>query len=564
MTRRRSLLAILLITVLVPVGAGSADAQNPFVPGARQPAQEAAKGTAVIRGRVTAADTGKPLRRVQISLVGTPPSQRLSTSTNSRGEYEVRDIPAGRYTLTVNRGGYLRMSYGERRPGDGGKPLEVADGQQLDRVDLVLHRAGSIGGRLVDETGEPIANVPVYAMRQAYYQGRRRLVPLGPGMRTDDGGNYRMFGLEPGDYYVMAVPRETWTVKGPPPQTFGYSITYFPGAANPSSAQRVQVASGQEATNIDFGLVASRTATLSGVALRGDGSPAAGANVSLGQSIMGPMGGTSSFIGNARTGADGSWTIEKIAPGEYELSVTLDDRERGRESAEMRVFVQGTDISGLTLAADPGATVSGEVTGENGGPLPSGSRLRVLVDPIGPDRQATGVIAGSDAGLVGADGRFTFTAKSGQNTLRVTGLPPRWSVASVEIGGRDYADATFEVPPGKPLDNVRIVVTDTFPTVSGRITDDRAAAVEGTVVLFRTDESRWAVQESVRSARADQNGLFRFDTVRPGEYYAIALDFVHQWQLPDPEFLSELTPGATRVTVREGQQEPLNLRIRNR
>lgn len=556
------LVAALTLTSITMAGTGGASAQPPMQ---RPGMVEAPKGSAAIRGRVTAADTGKPLRRAQLTLSGIPASmQRYTTSTNARGEYELKGIPEGRYTLSISRGGYLRMDYGERRPGDGGKPIQVADGQQIDRIDVVLQRAGIISGRLMDETGEPIAGVAVYAMRQAYYLGRRKLVPMGAGIRTDDTGQYRLLGLEPGDYYVMAAPRETWTVKGPPPQVFGYANTYFPGAGNPSSAQRVQVASGQEVPNTDFALVASRTATLAGTATRADGSPATGASVSLNQSIMGPLGGTSSFIASAAVSADGSWSMPKIAPGEYELSLTIDERDRGRERASMNVFVQGADLSGISLVTDPGADVSGEVVTDAGAALPSGTmqgRLRVVLDPLGPDRQATPLIAGSDIGLVSTDGTFTFKAQSGSNVVRVHGLPPRWAVKSVELGGRDYAGAPIDVPSGKTLDGLRIVLTDKFSNISGRITDERGAPAEGRVMFFAADESKWTVQESVRSTRADQYGLFRFDLVRPGEYLAIALDYVHPWQIWDPEFLAEITPRAQKVTVREGQTEQLNLRL---
>ena len=553
----RSLALLMLV-------AHSAAAQTPRP---RPGTSDTPNATGAVRGRVTAGDTGKPLRRAQITLTASPAFQRYNTSTNARGEYELKNIPEGRYTLAASRGGYLRVEYGERRPGDGGKPIQVADGQHVDRIDLTMPRAGIISGRLVDETGEPIAGVSVYAMRQAYYQGRRRLVPMGHMMRTDDTGQYRLLGLEPGEYYVMATARDTWTVKGPPPHVAGYAVTYFPGAASPTSAQRVQVGSGQEVPNTDFALVASRTATLSGLATRGDGSPATGGSLSLSQNIMGPLGGTSWSAASTTVGADGSWKLEKVLPGEYELTLSIDERGLGRERASMHVFVQGADVSGLSLTGDAGADVTGEVTVENGRALPEaaiGGRLRVVLDPIGPDRHGTPIISGSDVGLVGTDGRFTFKAQTGQNVVRVQGLPSRWAIGSIDIGGRNYAGAPVEVAAGKPLDGVRIVLTDKFPMVAGTITDERGTGAEATVVLFSADESKWSVQESVRSARADQYGLYRFDMVRPGEYYAIALDSVNRWQLPDPEFLAGLTTRATKVTVSEGQGAPLKLRLSHR
>ena len=46
----------------------------------------------------------------------------------------------------------------------------------------------------------------VRVMRYQYAQGERRLAPAGTA-QTDDQGQYRVWGLMPGDYYVNAVAR---------------------------------------------------------------------------------------------------------------------------------------------------------------------------------------------------------------------------------------------------------------------------------------------------------------------------------------------------------------------
>src|SRR5687768_10399736 len=69
--------------------------------------QRASTGTAVIRGRVLAGDTGRPLRRAQITLRGGFGGQPRTTSTGLDGRYELRDLPAGRFTLEVKRSSYL-------------------------------------------------------------------------------------------------------------------------------------------------------------------------------------------------------------------------------------------------------------------------------------------------------------------------------------------------------------------------------------------------------------------------------------------------------------------------
>src|SRR5580765_2372779 len=106
-------------------------------------------GTAIIRGRIFAADTNKPLRRARITLqapeLGGEPR---STSTNADGRYEIKELPAGRYTITVARSGYLQLRYGQRRPFELGKQLQLTDRQLADNVDFTLPRMSLITGRI--------------------------------------------------------------------------------------------------------------------------------------------------------------------------------------------------------------------------------------------------------------------------------------------------------------------------------------------------------------------------------------------------------------------------------
>jgi hypothetical protein len=99
--------------------------------------------------------------------------------------------------------------------------------------------------------------------------------------------------------------------------------------------------------------------------------------------------------------------------------------------------------------------------------------------------------------------------------------------------------------------------------VTGHITDARGNPAEGTVLLFPADAARWLEAAGAsRVARPDQAGLFRFDTVRPGDYLAVALEYVQQWQVFDPEFLEELRDDATKVAVAEGADRQVDLRLK--
>src|SRR5438876_17334 len=147
-------------------------------------------GTGVIRGRVVRADTGEPLRRVQVRVDEWSTGDRsgpAATMTDAEGRYELTQLPAGRYQLKATRGGYVEVAYGQRRPFERGRPLELGEGAVLQNIDFALPPGAVVTGRVVDEAGEAIAHVSASLDRRRYMVGARRLV-AGAGSWTDDGG----------------------------------------------------------------------------------------------------------------------------------------------------------------------------------------------------------------------------------------------------------------------------------------------------------------------------------------------------------------------------------------
>ena len=164
-------------------------------------------GTARLRGRVVGGESGQALRRAIVRLQGQEFREGRVASSDEEGRWEIKDLPAGRYNLTASKGGYVQLNYGQRRPFERGRPIELADGQTLENVNFNLPRGSVIAGRIIDEFGEPVADVMVSALHYRTFSGRRRLVPVGRFGMTDDMGHFRMYGLAPGDYYISATLR---------------------------------------------------------------------------------------------------------------------------------------------------------------------------------------------------------------------------------------------------------------------------------------------------------------------------------------------------------------------
>jgi protocatechuate 3,4-dioxygenase beta subunit len=537
-------------------------------------------GTAAIHGRVVDGETGRPLRRARIS-VSAPELGRdpRTTSTNVDGVYELLELPAGRYTIRVTRGGYLALQYGQRRPLEQGKPLQIADKQTVDAIDFALPRSSAISGRVLDELSDPVAGVQVFAMRSAYWQGRRRLVPAsGLPAVTDDDGEYRVIGLVPGSYFVMAMLRETWTVsEHGVEQTMAYTQTYYPGTAGAADARRVAVGVGQKATNINFALMPGRTATVSGVAVDSLGRPIAGRNVGLVQDLLGPSGPMFMLSGNVTTAGDGAFAIKNVAPGQYKLRVqTMTDRlgprVAGQEMASIPLSVDGADVTGVSLVTSVGWSLSGTVTTEGGTPPDGSHRDQFRVGARAVDGDASpgppppppppGGPPIPDSGRVKDDWSFSATGVFGAARVLVS-VPDGWTVMSILHDGRDIAERSIQLKSGEELTGVQVVVANRTTTITGQLLDAKGAPVQdGTVIVFADDATKW-IDESrwVHTARPDQQGQYRIRGLPPGEYLAVAVDYIEDGMWNDPEYLESIRQLAHRLTLHDGESPSIALKV---
>ena len=89
-----------------------------------------------------AADTGNPLRGALVQVTASEVQVRRAATTDTEGRYEVDALPAARYTLSVSKGGYVTLQFGQQRPFAQGRTLELSDTQVADRIDFALPRGG--------------------------------------------------------------------------------------------------------------------------------------------------------------------------------------------------------------------------------------------------------------------------------------------------------------------------------------------------------------------------------------------------------------------------------------
>ena len=395
-------------------------AQSP----ARDQSHPARAGTGIIRGRVVRADTGEPLRRVLVRVVEWSAKDQggpAATMTDAEGRYELAQLPAGRYQLKATRGGYVEVAYGQRRPFERGRPIELAEGAVLQKIDFALPPGGVVTGRVVDETGDAVAQVAVSLARRRYVEGERELVAQS-GSSTDDRGEFRIFGVPPGDYVMIARFDAG---------DFGsrdrvrYVPTYYPGTPVANQAHHVTVGLGQEVSGITISLARGITATVSGVVRSSDQASLGPFTFITAREIGGPRADGQTAI--AYAASDGSFVIAGLLPGTYLIEAR---GISGAEFASQEVVVDGSDINGITLVLSQGASARGRITFDTGKP-PQGLRpSQVFIVATLLDHQMHGMETNGGPPVARDDWSFELRGLRGRGFIRAGTLGEDWQISA--------------------------------------------------------------------------------------------------------------------------------------
>ena len=471
--------------------------------------------------------------------------------------------------------------------------MQLGDGEELDRVNFNLPRDSVVAGRVLDEDGEPLALASVLVFQYVYRQGQRVLVPRGAD-RSDDRGQYRVFGLEPGEYFVSAqVPRSV-TVEGgrgrqgTPPfaagggllglgrlggglrwagsvddeqaESIGYAATCCPGVTNLRDAIGVTVGVGQEAAGVDFSIQLVPTAQVRGTVLDLDGGPAFGTQV-----VRVPADGPSTLWGfrlSGRAQPDGTFRVSNVPPGQY-LVRARSQAQRGASPlfTSDQITVAGQDVSNLLLMLSPGAHISGSVSFDTTTVAQPADLTRIRVTAPSLDPVPFG---GNTNGRVQEDGTFTLSnVAAGARLIRASGPPEEWTLKAVHLAGRDVIDTPLDFGGVRDVAGVTLVFTDRVSELSGIVFDEAGSVrMDLTVIAFPTDSSLWRPQaRQIQASRPDQNARYQIRGLPAGDYWLVAVDLVQQGEWYDPRFLDRIRTAAERITIREGEIVSFNLTI---
>jgi protocatechuate 3,4-dioxygenase beta subunit len=579
----------------------------------RKPA--AGPATGAVSGVVIDQSAGMPVRRARVSVRAMEGNVDRAVMTDDTGRFAMDGVSPGRYIVTATKPGYLDAFAGGRRPGRGpGTSIAVAAGARAE-VRLETARGGVVTGTIRDEHGAPLNNVTV-SLRQTH--PGRQAAGFVRATQSDDRGVYRIFGLQPGQYYLTAsralagtdtrlLSTEDWQAiaseagqasgamagdraAAPDGRTVGYAPIFYPGTPFPAEAAPIAVAAGREAA-IDLTVHLVRTARIEGVVTAADGRALArptvmafAADVSAGVVYQA-----------APRAADGQFSTPPLRPGRYTLIARMAPEQTASAStstgrtvgppappgqrallfAEQVVDVLGEDVTGVTLVLQEGMTVSGMVRFQSAGgslPPPPRSTVRLGLLPADPERSALGGASGSASPngpftLAGVPpGRFRFTAALSPPpvTPGATPSPPAWTLKAALVDGRDVLDLPLSIAIGQQITDVELILTDRMAELSGRVLDAAGAPrTDLAIALLAAERELWSAPSARRFRAPVQptiDGRYRFASLPAGEYLLAALADPDPIDMTDMATLEQLAAGAIRITIRDGEQKVQDIR----
>lgn len=492
-------------------------------------ADAAAQG--VIRGRVVRADSEEPLRRVLIEVTAANGDRVRQVLSGVDGRYEVRDLPHGAYSLRASRNGFAPMYYGQRYPFQLVRHTVTVD-TAAENIDFALAPAGVISGVVLDDGGEPLAGSTVAVARPRVVNGRRTLALVSRSRPTNDLGEFRVSGLPEGEYIVEVAARHE--VLGGD-RVVEFLPTYYPGTNSIADAQRVLVRFGDEVSGLVLPVTPSRTATISGIVT--GAVPAEPLRVTLGHEFLG--GATWNY---AETGQGGEFRFRNLPPGSYTVDVSH-KTPSGTLNATAEVQLAGRDVS-VTLDLRPPPMLRGQIRFDaTASPaMPRASSITLIAESARADRVLSSEVRPRD------DGTFEIPVKLPTPTTLRARVPDGWAMRSISLNGKDMVGP---VPADSDVSGIEITLTNRLSTVTGAVLDPQGkVAADATVLIMPDPRAQQAsTQPDVRTALVDRAGMFAIRDVLPGQYVAVALDYVLEGSENDREWLTRLLRVATPVSV---------------
>ncbi len=500
------------------------------------------QGTGLLSGLVLQKTTNEPVRKAIVILTwhGTPMCS-AGTLTDSEGRFTFPLLPAGKYTIRATREPYGSAAYGALTTNGPGEFITLAGNQRLGGLKILLSRPSSISGTVFDPDGDPVSGTLLNLLAEAYPRGVRELVQRG-GAMTNDRGEYRITGIEPGTYYLaiggpFAVfgPRMWNAGDESIPRQFYRAVTDW------RRATPIKIGSDQPVSGIEIRLMSARAIPVRGRLIGLPDTDPAGPHAEV---SIAPAGDDTSQGGWGTGTSAPQWqfTTEAMPPGRYRITARAEVAKQTYWASQYLDLEH--DPGEITLAMAPAATVRGQVrvTGPGAEKVKDLQVTFVRGDsgPFSRDTLST---------KIGAEGRFAIDqVPPGIWDINVAPMPKGGFMKSAALGKQDVLTEDMEI--GAAIDSpLNIVISTQGGIVEGEFEGD--AAKRPIAVLLAPVGRFRSVASFFSTGASGAAGKFRLDSLQPGPYKIFAFEQPPPGDYRNPEFASRIAKLGLDVEVAE-------------
>ncbi len=542
---------------------------------------QAPAGLGRISGIVIQAGTAQPIDGVQIILtpaVTAPgPAQNSKGSfTDQLGRFEVGDLAPGRYRVQWTRPGYFTPPVGTAGPDPsmisrlkaqlGTNDLFIASPPAATSVTIELQPqenvggfvftlipGGVISGRVLDPVGNPLVSAPLTALTLSYEDGHTVLRP-GKSTTSDDQGNFRLFGLRPGEYYIR--------VEQGPSATASSEIVraYFPGVLGLSDAAPIVVNESGESPGANFRIPNGGTVKISGT-VNGPGNMTR-SNIQFSLLPVGtdhledPATIRISNSANAENRAIGEFELRGVPAGQYILGTFVFDNVQLRSySGSVMLNVGNQDYGNVSIDMHAATDLKGRLVLEDGSPVRQSIILRTLGHQADLSRTPPSLINRINTN---SDGTFTISQVTDAR-YSITQNATDSCIVDIRQGGKSVYDEGFIG--GMDAEPIEVILSKQCGTVQVQILDDRKQPVPNAFVsLVPAAEHRSNVllyRRSIFDVAASKYPPITL--IPPGEYKMFAWDNIPPNAELNAAYLAKFEDRGVPVTVRRGESVTVQL-----
>jgi beta-lactamase regulating signal transducer with metallopeptidase domain len=484
----------------------------------------------------------------------------MTATTDSQGHFIVDGLDAGTFRIQAAAAGYSKQEFGQRMPGGVGSPLTLTAGQMMKDVAIRLVPAGTISGSVRDSAGRPAVGVPVNLLKASYNATGMRTVTAMGTVRTDDRGQYRLYWITPGRYYLSAGTEPG--AAGPRGRALGTPVTsneitgetypflYYPGVSDMSAASVIEVQPDAE-VGADFVVSRSGLFKVRGTVMdTATGRPPAVAGLGLvTRSLTGAS--TSFASGYSYNSTTGDFELRNVAPGTYNVRAVIPDVPASGIGIAP-ITVTNADVEGIVVQIKPEVSLNGTITVD--GPLAGAlNALRFRFLSVSNVGTSFGV-------SIAADGTFHFAGITpGEYRFGMLPSPAMYYIKEARYRGEDALNKPIVVE-RSGSDTLDVILSSRVAQIDGTITDSKSQPVRDIQAVLIPDQHRERV-ELFRTANSDQDGHFSISGMAPGDYKLFAWEAIEPYGYFDLDFVKRDEARGQAVRVAESGKLSVTLKM---